>query len=59
MDDAGARKRVVVVGSGVIGVSSAYFLAKKGCQVDVIDKRIAPAAYGTASHQNGGLLCYG
>ena len=35
--------RVLVLGSGVIGVTSAYYLAKKGAQVTVIERQSGPA----------------
>ncbi len=35
--------RVLVLGSGVIGVSVAYYLAKAGHQVTVVDRQKAPA----------------
>lgn len=35
--------KVIVLGSGVIGVTSAYFLAKAGHEVEVIDRQEAPA----------------
>ena len=35
--------RVVVLGAGVIGVTSAYYLAKAGHQVTVIDRQPGPA----------------
>jgi D-amino-acid dehydrogenase len=35
--------RVTVLGGGVIGVTSAYYLAKAGHEVTVIDRRPAPA----------------
>ena len=31
-------KKVVIIGGGVIGLFSAYYLVKKGCEVTVIDK---------------------
>lgn len=34
---------VIVLGSGVIGVASAYYLAKQGAKVTVIDRQPAPA----------------
>ncbi len=34
---------VIVLGSGVIGVASAYYLAKQGANVTVIDRQPAPA----------------
>uniref|UniRef100_A0A2P2IRT9 Putative oxidoreductase TDA3 n=1 Tax=Rhizophora mucronata TaxID=61149 RepID=A0A2P2IRT9_RHIMU len=47
------RKRVVVCGGGVIGVCTAYFLAKKGVAVTLVEKSsIACAASGKA----GGFL---
>ncbi|MGB5344538.1 MAG: FAD-dependent oxidoreductase [Woeseia sp.] len=47
---------VVVLGAGVVGVSSAYYLARQGCEVTLIDRAAEPAA-GT-SHANGGQLAY-
>lgn len=47
---------VVVVGAGVIGVTTAYYLAEAGCQVTVVD-RATEVADG-ASHANGGQLSY-
>jgi D-amino-acid dehydrogenase len=35
--------RVVVLGSGVVGVSSAYYLARAGFEVTVIDRQPGPA----------------
>ncbi len=35
--------RVIVLGSGVIGVTSAYYLAKQGAQVTVLDRQSGPA----------------
>jgi len=35
--------RVVILGSGVIGVTSAYYLAKAGHQVTVLDRQPGPA----------------
>lgn len=46
--------RVIVIGCGVIGVSTAYFLAKDGHEVTVIDRE-ADIACG-ASFANGGIL---
>lgn len=34
---------VIVLGSGVIGVASAYYLAKQGAKVTVIDRQAGPA----------------
>ncbi len=48
--------KVIVLGAGVIGVSSAYFLARQGHQVVVIDKNSASAL--GCSEANGGQLSY-
>jgi D-amino-acid dehydrogenase len=48
--------RVVVVGAGVIGVTTAYYLSQAGCEVTVID-RAAEVADG-ASRANGAQLSY-
>lgn len=47
-------KHVVIVGGGVIGLCSAFFLHKNGCQVTVIDK--SDLTSGT-SHLNAGYIC--
>ena len=44
---------VVVIGGGVSGLSSAYFLAKAGRDVVVVDKGIVG---GEASGRNGGMV---
>jgi len=46
--------RVLVIGSGLLGVSSAWFLAREGCEVTVLD-RLGGAAQGT-SFANAGML---
>lgn len=48
--------KVVVLGAGVIGVTSAYFLARAGHQVTVIEKNSAVA--NGCSYGNGGQLSY-
>lgn len=48
-----ARKRVAVVGGGVVGCATAYALARAGCQVTLIE-RDAIAAH--ASRHNAGNL---
>ena len=45
---------VIVVGSGLLGLSSAYYLANEGFQVQVIDRQPGPAL--ETSFANGGLL---
>lgn len=48
------QKEILIIGGGVIGVSAAYFLAKAGATVTVIDKGEIGAG---SSHGNAGLLC--
>jgi len=49
--------RVVVVGAGVVGVTTAYYLARSGHQVTVVEK--APEAATLASAGNAGLIAPG
>ncbi len=49
--------RVIVLGSGVIGVTSAYYLAKQGFKVTVIDRQ--PAAALETSFANAGQISPG
>lgn len=51
-----ASQKVIVLGAGVVGVTTAYYLAERGCSVTVIDSA-ADVASG-ASHANGGQLSY-
>ncbi|HKT03792.1 MAG TPA: FAD-dependent oxidoreductase [Rugosimonospora sp.] len=44
--------RVVVVGAGIVGASTAYHLAREGCQVVVVD----PAASGAATAAGAGVI---
>ena len=46
--------RVLVIGSGLLGVSSAWFLAREGCEVTVGDA-LGDSAQGT-SFANAGML---
>ena len=46
--------KVLVLGSGVVGVSSAWYLAKSGHQVTVIDRQ--PGAGLETSYANGGQI---
>ena len=50
-------QKVVVIGAGVIGLFSAYSLAKHGAAVTVIDGRAAPAE--GCSYANAGILAVG
>ncbi|MDH3305825.1 MAG: FAD-dependent oxidoreductase, partial [Gammaproteobacteria bacterium] len=47
---------VVVIGAGVIGITTAYYLSELGCQVTVIDR--ATGVAGGASYGNAGQLSY-
>ena len=49
--------RVMVLGAGVIGTSSAYYLAKSGHEVVVVDRRSGPAL--ETSFANAGGICPG
>jgi len=47
---------VIVLGAGVVGVTTAYYLSQQGCRVTVIDR--APDVGDEASFANGGQLSY-
>jgi len=47
---------ILILGGGVIGVVSAYYLAKQGHRVTVVERHSAVAE--EASYANGGQLCY-
>ena len=49
--------KVVVLGAGIIGTTSAYFLAKQGHDVTVIDRQDSVSM--ETSHANAGCLSYG
>jgi len=49
--------KVVVMGAGVIGVTTAYYLAKQGADVTVIDRQMGPGL--ETSYANAGELSYG
>jgi len=49
--------KAVVLGAGVVGVASAYFLAKAGCEVTLLDRRDTVAA--EASAVNAGAIAPG
>lgn len=48
--------RVCVIGAGVVGVTSAYFLARQGYEVTLVDGRPGPGE--ETSYANGGQLSY-
>ena len=49
--------KVVVMGAGVIGVTTAYYLAKQGVEVVVLDRQTGPGL--ETSYANAGELSYG
>src|SRR5271156_1840539 len=49
--------RVVILGSGVVGVTSAYYLARAGHEVTVIDREAGPALQ--TSFANAGQISPG
>lgn len=49
--------KVVVLGAGVVGVTTAYYLARDGHEVTVIDRQ--PDAAGETSYGNAGLVSPG
>ncbi len=49
--------RVLILGSGVVGVTSAYYLAKKGFEVTVIDRQPSPGM--ETSFANAGQISPG
>ena len=46
-------KKVVIIGGGIIGLCSAYYLQKEGCEVVVIDKSDFSSG---ASYVNAGYI---
>ncbi len=48
--------RVLILGAGVAGITTAYFLSKRGYDVTVIDREPEPARQ--CSYANGGQLSY-
>lgn len=49
--------QVLILGSGVVGVTSAYYLATQGHEVTVVDRREAPAM--ETSYGNAGQVSFG
>ena len=45
------------MGAGVVGVTTAYYLAKRGAEVVVIDRQFGPGL--ETSYANAGQLSYG
>lgn len=50
------KKHVIILGAGITGVLSAYYLGKAGYDVEVIDRQPSPAQ--ECSFANGGQLSY-
>jgi len=48
---------VIVVGAGIMGVTTAYYLQSRGCEVTVVDGQDEPAT--GSSHANGGFFSAG
>jgi len=46
--------QVTVIGAGITGITTAYYLAKSRCQVTVVDERRYPGM--ATSFANGGQL---
>ncbi|AFK63688.1 D-amino-acid dehydrogenase [Advenella kashmirensis WT001] len=55
-NDVGASMHIIVIGAGIIGMTSAYYLAKKGYQVTVVDACAGPGQM--TSKANGAQLSY-
>ncbi len=49
--------RIVVLGAGIIGVTTAYYLARLGAEVEVLDRQRGPGL--ETSFANAGELSYG
>ena len=52
--------RILVLGSGVIGTSVAYYLARAGHEVQVVDRQPGPAletSYANAGEVSPGTRC--
>jgi len=48
--------KILVLGAGVVGVSTAYILAQRGHEVEILDRGTAPAS--ETSFANGGQLSF-
>ena len=46
--------KVLVLGAGIVGTATAYYLAKLGCEVEVVERQ--PAAAMETSRANGGVI---
>jgi D-amino-acid dehydrogenase len=48
------QKKITIIGGGIIGLSTAYFLQKEGCEVTIIDRSNMDSG---ASYSNAGYVC--
>ena len=48
------QKKVTIIGGGIIGLSTAYFLQKEGCEVTIVDCSNMNSG---ASYSNAGYVC--
>lgn len=48
------QKKVTIIGGGIIGLSTAYFLQKEGCEVTIIDRSNMDSG---TSYSNAGFVC--
>ena len=48
-------QNIAIIGGGIVGISSALYLLRRGCKVTLIDKNFKsqPASYGNASWLSG------
>ena len=48
-------KHIAIIGGGIMGISSALYLIRRGCKVTIIEKEPngKPASYGNASWLSG------
>lgn len=53
----GERVKIIVIGAGVVGLTSAWFLRQEGFDVTVVERH--PFAAQESSHANAGQLSYG
>ncbi len=53
-DACGVSMKILIIGGGLIGVTTAYFLRRRGYEVTVIDREVGPGR--GASFANGALL---
>jgi L-2-hydroxyglutarate oxidase LhgO len=49
--------RVMVLGAGVIGTTSAYYLSKSGHEVEVVDRRSGPALETSFANAVTDIVC--